>query len=705
MIFAGMPFDRWFKISLSLLALDAAAGLLATSFLSFPVFAIMASVLLLEGWTDSGHLRIARRLEPLMPAGFLLFLFLDYLFLRSLSAALTRLFLAFLVYKLLDLSTHRDILWVYLFTFILLFVTATQTTSPVFLGVFVGYVALGTWSWILFHLKRETETALPGRGTAALTENRLITPRFMLCSLGLALGCLSVTLGLFFMIPRVDLASLNQITQHSIPASGYANRTSLQGLGVIELDPTVVMRVAFPNGSPPQEHFNLRWRGTSLDAFDGQAWFQGTLTRPVLERDGRDFVFAQPMTGQPLFVQEISLEPLSGRQLFAAPTLLRLQGPFPALHFDSGDGIVVPAKIDRPLRYVAVSDLGPPRPERLGAGDGLIAPKISERYLALPAVSSRVKALAREITEAAPTPYAAALLIEGYLKTQFLYRLGVTPTPGADPLEDFLFTQKQGHCEYFAGSMAVLLRTLGIPSRVATGFQKGEWNNIGRFYTVRQRDAHAWVEAYFPESGWVSFDPSARAEGRAASRDGWTARAVEAFRLRWTRYVIQYNVGDQIGMATSIRNKLQEGFSWLARGWNRLASGTSGPPRELAEFVTICMAGLGLIVWLSIQRVIPARLFFRRGRPRSPVVFYERMLRLLTHRGYIRPVNSTAREFSSSLAEHPVHEPVAEITALYERVRFGRELLSQADERRAVELLGTLRSVTRRAAGRMAGRR
>jgi hypothetical protein len=161
-------------------------------------------------------------------------------------------------------------------------------------------------------------------------------------------------------------------------------------------------------------------------------------------------------------------------------------------------------------------------------------------------------------------------------------RDGVTLTPGADPLEDFLFTWRQGHCEYFAASMAV-----------------------------------------------------------------------------------------------------------LARAWKRLASGTPGALRELRGFVALGVAGLGLISLLLLRR--------KRGpaRPQSPVVFYERMLRLLARRGFLRPAASTAREFARSLARHPAHGPVTEITGLYERVRFGQERLSQADERRALDLLDTLRSVTR----------
>lgn len=365
------------------------------------------------------------------------------------------------------------------------------------------------------------------------------------------------------------------------------------------------MRVTFPLGPVhPERLGTLRWRGTSLDTFDGRAWFQGSSRRrPLFERDGKEFAVANQAPGQPVLVQEIFLEPIGGRQLFAAPGLVSLRGQFSGLQIDSGDGIAVPAEIEQPLRYLASSQPAPPRPEHLRAAEAVVPVEISERYLSLPAVAPRVAALAQEIAGAAPTPYDAALRVEQYLTTQFVYRLGVTLAPGADPLEDFLLTQRQGHCEYFAASMAVLLGILGIPSRVVTGFQRGEWNEMGKFYTVRQRDAHSWVEAYFPGSGWVAFDPSPRSdfERRAFRPGGWITKVVDALRVRWNLYVIRYNVGDQISIAASLHRQLQESGSALAHAWKRVASATLGALHEPAGFAALVVAGLGLASLLLVR--------------------------------------------------------------------------------------------------------
>jgi hypothetical protein len=246
-----------------------------------------------------------------------------------------------------------------------------------------------------------------------------------------------------------------------------------------------------------------------------------------------------------------------------------------------------------------------------------------------------------------------------------------------------------------------MLRLLGVPSRVVTGFQRGEWNEMGQFYTVRQRDAHSWVEAYFAGAGWITFDPSPRGEFERQTQEasGWIAQALELLRMRWARYVIDYNLGDQVVMAASVRRQLHRSGVALARAWGRWAAGGTEGLRDLVGVAALVGAGASLFLWLHRGRGAPAPVSRKRfGKVR--VAFYERTLRLLARRGFPRAPASTAREFAASLAERPaLHGVAAEITSLYERVRFGQERLSPAEERRATELLDALRSVSRRDRG------
>ena len=151
--------------------------------------------------------------------------------------------------------------------------------------------------------------------------------------------------------------------------------------------------------------------------------------------------------------------------------------------------------------------------------------------------------------------YDAAKAIEWQLQQDYGYSLQMKAS-GPDPLADFLFNVKTGHCEYFSTAMAVLLRTHGIAARVVNGFLPGEYNETAGAYTVRQSDAHSWVEVYFPETrSWVTFDPTPSAGRVEPVQTGLTAQLqkyAEALELLWFQYVVGYDKQEQRSLATSI---------------------------------------------------------------------------------------------------------------------------------------------------------
>src|SRR5205807_8220642 len=135
----------------------------------------------------------------------------------------------------------------------------------------------------------------------------------------------------------------------------------------------------------------------------------------------------------------------------------------------------------------------------------------SARYLELPAnLDPRIAELAQNIIQRSGgrNGYEAARAIESHLRDHYGYSLDLK-AGGRDPLADFLFNVRAGHCEYFSTAMAVMLRTHGVAARVVNGFLPGEYNDAASAFTVRQSDAHSWVEVYFPETNsWVTFDPT-----------------------------------------------------------------------------------------------------------------------------------------------------------------------------------------------------
>ncbi len=154
------------------------------------------------------------------------------------------------------------------------------------------------------------------------------------------------------------------------------------------------------------------------------------------------------------------------------------------------------------------AELEAPAPA-IGAGASLSPPE-KARFLQLPHPYPRVAALARRITAHAPTTYGKILALEDWMGTHTRYTLDIPPlSPGQDTVEQFLFGSRRGYCEQISTSLAVMLRTLGIPAREATGYVPGPYDPLTDLYDVQAQDAHAWVQVWFPGYGWQSFDPTA----------------------------------------------------------------------------------------------------------------------------------------------------------------------------------------------------
>src|SRR5205814_9888478 len=241
--------------------------------------------------------------------------------------------------------------------------------------------------------------------------------------------------------------------------------------------------------------------------------------------------------------------------------------------------------------------------------------------------------------------------------------------------DGFLFVRRAGNCEYFASALAVMLRVVGIPSRVVNGFQRGEWNPYGGYWVVRMRDAHSWVEAHVG-TGWITLDPSPRGDAPAAPLSTVTLY-LDGLRMRWYRYVVGWSRQDQVHAAGAVRR-----LAWslpTTPGW----AGTRAmrtPSLVLAVGVVVGAA----VVWGA-----------RRARvaPRAPLpTFYTRALARLARRGLRPGLYETAREFSARVgAEIPVLvTPLSRITTAYEAARFGGQNPTPQESRDLLELAARL---------------
>ncbi|MGH9592490.1 MAG: DUF4129 domain-containing transglutaminase family protein, partial [Bryobacteraceae bacterium] len=330
------------------------------------------------------------------------------------------------------------------------------------------------------------------------------------------------------------------------------------------------------------------------------------------------------------------------------------------------------------LRYGAYSYLEDESAPVLAAPPPL--PEAQRReFLELPPLDERIPQLARDMTAAAVTQEDKARALQDRLRHDYGYTLKLLPATVPDPLANFLFVRKKGHCEYFASAMAVMLRTLGIPSRVATGFLSGEYNPMTGWQVVRASDAHSWVEAWFPNRGWTTFDPTPP-DPNGASAGVWNRAALlfDAADQFWQDWVVGYDVNRQGLLASRMQaSGRQMRFGWIddAAAW--LGSGARAGRAYLIEILILLVLGGGAILygpaaagrWRAHLRLRRAQ---RGDAPASDAtVLYERMLHLLARRGFQKPPWLTPAEFARVLPASETALLVEDLTAAYNEVRFG----------------------------------
>src|SRR6185369_3287990 len=264
---------------------------------------------------------------------------------------------------------------------------------------------------------------------------------------------------------------------------------------------------------------------------------------------------------------------------------------------------------------------------------------------------------------------------------------------GPDPLADFLFNVRTGHCEYFSTAMTVLLRTHGIAARVVNGFLPGEYNEAAGAYTVRQSDAHSWVEVYFPETrSWVTFDPTPSAGRLEPVHTGLAAQLQkygEALELLWFQYVVGYDKQEQRSLATSLHNSV---FDYTRTLSNVMATLQTYLTRNvilgalavvaIALLVVLVVFGKRILRWTRTGRVRSEV----EGRTYSRVQFYERLVSLLEQRGLERDKHLTPLEFANTLNS----SEALLITRAYNRVRYGSERLSHKERKEIEKALSVL---------------
>jgi transglutaminase-like putative cysteine protease len=628
------------------------------------------------------------------------------------------LVLVLLGYKLLYRRNHRDYVQIYALSFLLVLVASTVTATFLFVAAFAVYVVLATWALILFHLRREMEENYLVRHSAQapsqkvgigriLGSRRVVGRAFFGATFLVAAAVFVGAITIFAFVPRLGAGFV--LGAHA-PANlvGLGDEVTIGRYGTAgAARHTVVLRARLPEvaalstaGARREAADRLYFRGAIYDTYERGRWLRSR--RPELrtvldEADGRSFIheLGEASTSDSLAGterQEIEAVGVPAAVLFAADRPVAFELPSSRLGAagavrvvprwsgevalrvggaDVSEGFVTLAH----AHYVAYS-----RPQ--GPGAAVLDPQARLDDLALPEGLRGLKELGARLGGGRDDAGKVAA-ITSWLRSGHSYTTKPPARPaGVDPVDDFLFSQPVGHCEFFASSAVLLLRAAGVPARYVTGFRGGEWNSIGGYIAVRGERAHAWAEAFVAGAGWTRVDATPPAV-EALAPAGRLAQTSDALDFFWSRWIVGYDLGRQRDLAR--------------QAWHGL--GQLGPTRSHGgpRSTLLLVAALGTLA------VAVRRLRHRRGRTFETTVMrtaapaprvegaIDRLYRKTTDRlerlGWPRRPNETPHEYAERIRATSAFQSGEAFDALtegYAAARFGAR--QPGDE--AVAILG-----------------
>ncbi|MCL5287656.1 MAG: DUF3488 and transglutaminase-like domain-containing protein [Acidobacteria bacterium] len=730
--------NRYFEIALYLMIAASVVTLVSTGKLD-PLSTILPPVALVVKavrWWRGDAVELSHRAATRLTIAYFLFFPIDlWLFSRALAEgapnpalyaallAAIHLMLFAMIVRLYSATTTRDYLFLAMLSFTTVLVAAILTVDTTFLVLFLLFLFLAVATFVGLEMRRSAEGAVSPPLAMGTAPARRLNRALSATSFSVAVTSLALGTAIFFILPRFTAGYMSGLNLQSTLISGFSDNVELGQIGTIKKNTAVVMRIR--SDANVAQMGGVRWRGIALTTFDGRrwttearehfivyphvasGWFELGSIPPEVHRNSRRIAYV------------VLLEPMATDSLFLPATAARVRGRFspeieragrasPRSHLevDFTKSVFNPFHNYTKTRYEGLSYVPQIPVERLRAAPAEYPEEIRRLYLQLPPLDTRIPALAREITKDATNAYDKAATLERYLRTRYGYTLELSGTPGESPLAHFLFTRRAGHCEYFASAMTVMLRALNVPARYVNGFLPGEYNDFGEDYIVRGSDAHSWVEVYFPEFGWITFDPTPPADER---QRGWLGRLAfyyDWFELMWSEWVINYDLAHQATLAQNFQKTSRE---WTDQTWKYLEAKRRAIVQQL-KLWQMQVEGFGVWRAGAMALLVMALVAFVRGRalreylvlewgihfgareavsPRLATLLYQQMLRVLARRGWKKAPGQTAQEFAAGVQRAKVAGPVGELTSLYQAARFGA---AATDAATMTELLAEIKA-------------
>ena len=630
-------------------------------------------------------------------------------------------------------------------------IASTLVPGPTFGLVLLLYLFMGLTAFALMLAHSEQSRCLAsstmvGAGqfawtggaplAAATAHGSTVNPSWRLLPQSAVITAFTIAMMaiIFFALPRWTVRNRESASTEPLRAVGFSKTVTMGELGEVVNNPDLVMRLYFyrSHGTVP---FRLArdplLRGTVVARYSGGRWSHTLPASPVsVPSDERT----------PYVRQRIQAEPLDVNELFCVFPIFALE-PQPQLRVDLNCDQLIRHEDARNMRLefeLATTGIQNDMQRQFIPCEYPLSEEEQQLLLQIPTGTEADEDLFPGLREVAaevvrdksldPNDHAAvarALCDYFGLSGRFTYSLeAASRSKALDPLEDFMTEHPQGHCEYFAGALVLMLRSQGIPARMAIGFKGGEWNPLGGYYQVQQLHAHSWVEVYLskrqvpesafdadelqPDAAWMTLDPTEGAQEAAESahNTGLLARARQLFdyvNVLWINYVAGLNSRRQrqgvyeplVQGASAAVDNLVSPKVWQAR-WSVVVNSPVGTSWQwyrrhwfswrgglVAAVFTLCIGGAVLLYrWLMHWLRHGRGVHFTSQEPRGMEI-YRRLEAALAKRGLTRQPAQTAYEFAVSaggeLAEsvdlrRVAHLPRRVVESFY-RVRFGGRTL------------------------------
>jgi protein-glutamine gamma-glutamyltransferase len=735
----ALPAERFFRASLFFLILTSLGTLVSTGKLDLLTCVVAPLAMLYKGvrlWRGQPQ-ELSHATATWLVICYLGFFPLDIFFFsrafvaNSTNPALLAALLGavhFLVFvmlvRLYSATTDRDALFLAMLAFAAMLASSILTVDTSFLILFFVFMLFGVAAFIALEMRRGANGTLTPVFSRQPAEERRLSRALSLAALSVALGSIVLGGALFFIFPRFTAGFWGRASMQPSLMTGFSDNIELGQIGEIKQNSEVVMRV---KTGKPVPYPMLRWRGIALIKFDGKRWSNPERPNERLSARPDGWILLRgPEQAAALAATDLQytvfLQPIATSAIFTPGEPISLKGNFSEdnsgsdwaasrsyISRDSTGSLFNPFHNYSPVRYTGLSRLPKLDAARLRSASDEYPAAIRDEYLQLPQqLDARIPDLARQMTARASTAYDKARAIEGFLRSRFGYTLNLAGKPGNDPLANFLFVTRAGHCEYFASAMTILLRTLEIPAREVNGFLPGEYNDLAGDYIVRASDAHSWVEVYFPGSGWVTFDPTPAAPEKSGLLSR-LAKYIDWMQLSWSEWIINYDFSHQMQMAQNVQ-RASRNWTESLRAWFEHAQFSN---RQRLKSMQLRHGTLGLLLPLLLVLLLLAlryeligkvirrlRLYWQLRAPESPQAnpmlasrLYAELLRLLERHGFARRPAETPLEFASSVQTPGLAPAVSEFTRIYASARFGG---APCDTLRLRHLLEQIREAPRR---------